>query len=58
MFNPSLLIKNFQIFLERIKYYSKLLKAGLQVSLISLIPEILLLSFTAVLKHPLILEVA
>jgi len=36
-------------------YYSK--QAGLQVFLISFILGILLLSFTAVLKHPLILEV-
>jgi hypothetical protein len=34
MFNTWLLIKKFQNFLERIKYYSKLLKAGLQVFLI------------------------
>ena len=57
LFNPWLLIKNFQILLERIKYYGKLLKAGLQVFFISFILGILLLSFTVVLKHPLIPEI-
>ena len=52
-----LLMKKFHILLERIKYYSKLLKTGLQIFLISFILGILLLSFTAVLEHPLILEV-